>query len=79
MFYEGINTKVLRRSIAFAIAVVVTSRSSSFEYTMSVHAVNASAERNVCNIVVTILFKYILAGRQDLILTSVVHLRKRLS
>ena len=29
MFYEGINAKVFRRSIAFAIAVVVTSRSSS--------------------------------------------------
>ena len=79
MFYEGINTKVFRRSIAFAIALVVTSRSSSLEYTMSVHAVHASAERNVCNIVVSIHFKYILAGRQDLILTSVAHLRKRLS
>ena len=45
---EGINTNVFRRSIAFAIAVVVTSRSSSFEYTMSVHAVHAGAERNVC-------------------------------
>ena len=32
-----------------AIALVVTSRSSSFEYTISVHA---GAERNVCNIVV---------------------------
>ena len=53
MFYEGINAKVFRRSIAFAIAVVVTSRSSSFEYTMSVHAVHAGAERNVCNIVVS--------------------------
>ena len=63
MFYEGINTKVFRRSIAFAIALVVTSRSSSFEYTISVHAVHASGERNVCNIVVSILFKYILAGR----------------
>ena len=52
MFYEGINAKVFRRSIAFAIAVVVTSRSSSFEYTMSVHVVHAGAERNVCNIVV---------------------------
>ena len=29
MFYEGINTKVFRRSITFAIAVVITSRSSS--------------------------------------------------
>ena len=50
MFYEGINTKVFRRSIAFAIALVVTSRSSSFEYTMSVHAVYAGAESNVCGI-----------------------------
>ena len=48
MFYEGINTKIFRRSIALAIALVVMSRSSSFEYTMSVHA---GAERNVCNIV----------------------------
>ena len=47
MFYEGIDTNVFRRSIAFAIALVVTSRSSSFEYTMSVHAVHAGAERNV--------------------------------
>ena len=53
MFYEEINTKVFRRSIAFAIALVVTSRSSSFEYTMSVHAVHAGAERYVCNIVVS--------------------------
>ena len=79
MFYEGINTKVFRRSIAFALAVVVTSHSSSFEYTISVLAVHASAERNVFNIVVSIHFKYILAGRQDLILTSEAHLRKRLS
>ena len=35
---------------AFAMAVVVTSHSSSFEYTMSVHA---GAERNECNIVVS--------------------------
>ena len=49
MFFEGINAKVFRRSIAFAIAVVVTPRSSSFEYTISVHAVHAGAERNVCN------------------------------
>ena len=28
MFYEGINAKTFRRSIAFAVAVVVTSRSS---------------------------------------------------
>ena len=54
MFYEGINTKVIRRSIAFAIAVVVTSRSSSFEYTISVHAVHTGVERNVYNIVVSI-------------------------
>ena len=53
MFYEGINAKVFRRSIAFAIAVVVTSRSSSLEYTISAHAVHAGAERNVCNIVVS--------------------------
>ena len=53
MFYEGINTKVFRRSIAFAIALVVTSRSSSIEYTMPVHAVHAGAGRNVCNIVVS--------------------------
>ena len=38
-------------SITFAIAVVVMSRSSSFQYTISVHAVHAGAERNVCNIV----------------------------
>ena len=50
MFYEGINTKVFRGSIAFTIAVVVTSHSCSFEYTMPVHA---GAERNVCNIVVS--------------------------
>ena len=43
-------TKVFRRSIRFAIPLVVTSRSSSFEYTMSVHA---GAERNVCYIVVS--------------------------
>ena len=78
MFYEGINTKVFRRSIAFAIALVVRSGFSSFEYTISVHAVNAGAERNVCNIVVSIHFKYILVSRQDLIFTSVAYLRKRL-
>ena len=50
MFYDEINAKVFSRSIAFAIAVVVTSRSSAFEYTMSVHA---GAERNVYNIVVS--------------------------
>ena len=53
MFYEGTNTKVCRHSFPFSIALVVTSRSSSFEYTMSVHAVHAGAERNVCNIVVS--------------------------
>ena len=63
----------------FAISLLVMSRSSSFEYTISVHAVHAGAERNVCNIVVSIHFKYILADRQDLILTSVTHLLKRLS
>ena len=51
MFYEGINAEVFRRSIAFAIAVVLTSGSSSFEFTIQVHAVHAGAERNVCNIV----------------------------
>ena len=53
MFYEGINANVFRRSIKFAIAVVVTSRSSSFEYTISVHAMRVGSERNVCNIVVS--------------------------
>ena len=53
MFYEGINATVFRRSIVFAIELVVTLRSSSFEYTMSEHAVHAGAERNVCNIVVS--------------------------
>ena len=53
MFYEGINTKVFRRSIAFAIALVVLSRSSSFEYTMLVHA---GAERNVCKAFFNIAF-----------------------
>ena len=48
MFYESINAKVFRRSIAFA--VIVTSRSSSFEYAMSVHA---AVERIVCNIAVS--------------------------
>ena len=79
MFNEGINTKVFRRSMAFSIALVVKSHSSYFEYTISVHAVDAGTERNVCNIVVSIHFKYNLAGRQDLILTSVAHLPKRLS
>ena len=50
MFYEGINTKVFRHSIAFAIVLVVMSGSSSFKYTTSVHA---GTERNVCNIVVS--------------------------
>ena len=44
--------KVFRRSRAFA--VVVTSRSSSFGYTILVHAVHTGSERNVCNIVVSI-------------------------
>ena len=79
MFYEGINIKVFRRSIAFVIALVVTSRSSSFEYTISIHAVHAGAERNVCNIVVSIHFMYILASRQDLIRKSVAYLQKRLT
>ena len=43
--------KDLRRSRAFT--VVVTSRSSAFEYTMLVHAVHAGSGRNVCNIVVS--------------------------
>ena len=50
MFYEGIHAKVFRRSIAFAIEVVVMPRSSCFEYTISAHA---GAERNVRNIVVS--------------------------
>ena len=79
MFHEGINTKVFMRNIAFAIALVVTTHSSSFENTISVHEVHAGVERKVCNIVVSIHFKYILAGRHDPILTSVSHLRKRLS
>ena len=53
MFYGGINAKVFWRSIAFANAVVVTTRSSASECTMSVHAMHAGAERNVCNIVVS--------------------------
>ena len=53
MLYEGINTKVFWRSIAFAIVLVVTSHSSSCEHTMSVHAVHAGAKRNLCNIVST--------------------------
>ena len=47
MFYEGINAKVFRRSITFAIAVVVASCSSSFEYTISVHAV-VQVRREMC-------------------------------
>ena len=43
--------KVFKGSRAFA--VVVTSHSSSFEYTMLVHAVHAGLERKVCNIVVS--------------------------
>ena len=53
MFYEGLNAKVFRRNIAFGIDVLETSRSSSFKYTMSVHAVHAGAERNVCSFVVS--------------------------
>ena len=53
MFYKVINTKVFRRSISFAIMLVVTSCSSSLEYTISVQAVHAGAERNVCYIVVS--------------------------
>ena len=53
MFYDGINAKVFRCSIAFAIVIVVTSRSSAFEYTMSVHAVHTGTERNVFNIIVS--------------------------
>ena len=53
MLYEGINAKVSRRSIAYAIAVVVKSRSSSCEFTISVHAVHAGVGRNACNIVVS--------------------------
>ena len=62
MFYEGINAKVFRGIIAFAMAVVVTPHSSFFgssffEYTctISVHAVHAGVERNVCNIVVSLV------------------------
>ena len=44
-----------RRNCALAIAVIVTSHSSTFEYTMSIHvnAVHAGAERNVCYIEVS--------------------------
>ena len=51
--YGGINAKVFRSSIAFAIAVVVRSCFSSFEYIISLHTVHAGAERNVCNSVVS--------------------------
>ena len=44
------NAKDFRSNSAFAIAVAVTSRSSSLEYTMLVHA---GAERNVCYTVVS--------------------------
>ena len=44
------DAKNFRRNSAYAIALVVTSRSSSFEYTMSVHAVHAAAERKTCYI-----------------------------
>ena len=37
------TAKVFRRCSSYAIALVVTSRSSSFEYTMSVHAVHKLA------------------------------------
>ena len=53
MFYEEMMPKISGRISALAIAVVVTSHSSSFEYTMSIHAVHAGAERNVCYIVVS--------------------------
>ena len=46
--HEGMSQK-----FPFTIAVVVTSRSSSFKYTTSVHEVHAGAERNVCNIAVS--------------------------
>ena len=47
MFYEVINAKIFRRSIA--IAVVVTSPSSSIEYIISLSAC-MRGKRNVCNI-----------------------------
>ena len=53
MFYEAINANVFGRSITFAIALVVTPRSNSLGYTISVHAVHRGAERNVCNVVVS--------------------------
>ena len=45
------DAKVSRRSIA--IAVVVTSRYNTFEYTMLVHAVHAGSEIKVCDIAVS--------------------------
>ena len=39
------DAKNFRRNSALAIAVVVMSRSSTFEYTMSIHAVHAGTER----------------------------------
>ena len=50
MFYKEL-CQSFQASRAFA--VVVTSRSSSFKYTMLVHAVHAGSERNVCNIEVS--------------------------
>ena len=50
MLYEGMVAKFSGAIAPAPIAVFATSRSSSFEYTMSVHAVHASAERTVCNI-----------------------------
>ena len=48
MHYEGFMPGVFRCFSSFAITVVETSRSSSFEYIMSVHA---GMEKNVCIIV----------------------------
>ena len=47
------DAKNFRRNSALAISVVLTPRSSSFEYTMSIHAVHVGAERNMCYIVVS--------------------------
>ena len=47
MFYEGINAKVFRHSIPFAIAVVVTLHSSSFESTLSTHSACRHGEKCV--------------------------------
>ena len=52
MFYEGTNAKAFKRSIASA--VVVTSRSSSFEYTISVHA-GASTGQNILEVYIIYL------------------------